>query len=133
MTNFGSLATSTWMASDPRAKLPDLSARPRLASFIRFLKTSRPGDDVALVLNGDIIDSLAEDSVPGYVAADVETALRMMDRIYADPAFAPVWGVLAEFVRTDKRHLIIVVGNHDIELALTPVEASLRKRLAGGD
>src|SRR5262249_8290911 len=105
----------------------------RLARFIRSLNVRRPQDEVALVLNGDIIDSLAEDSVPGYVALDVDTALFMMERIYADPSFAPVWDALAEFVRTAKRHLVIVVGNHDVELALTPVQASIERRLAGGD
>ena len=105
----------------------------RLANFIRYVTDQRPGDDVALLLNGDIIDSLAEDTVPGYVALDIDIALQMMDRLYRDPAFADVWEALGQFVRTPKRHLVLVIGNHDIELALTPVQASLRQRLAAGD
>jgi hypothetical protein len=98
----------------------------RLANFVRRLAVDRPDDTVALVLNGDIIDSLAEDIVPGYVALDVETAFAMMERISTDPSFSPVWDALAEFVRTPKRHLVLVVGNHDIELALGPVQAWIR-------
>ncbi len=105
----------------------------RLAKFIEYVGARRPNEQVALVLNGDIIDSLAEDCVPGYVALDVDTALRMMERIAADEAFAPVWKALADFVCIAGRHLIFVLGNHDIELALAPVEAWVRKRLAGTD
>src|SRR5262249_54774859 len=105
----------------------------RLANFIRHLTTLRPADDVALLLNGDVIDSLAENVVPGYVALEVETALAMMNHLYNDPAFAPVWDALSNFVRTPKRYLIIVIGNHDIELALSAVESSIRTHLAAGD
>lgn len=105
----------------------------RLAAMIDRLRTVRPAEQVCLVLNGDIIDSLAEEIVEGYVALDVATAEAMMERIYEDPAFAPVWHALARFVRTAGRHLVFVLGNHDIELALPSVEASVRHRLAPGD
>jgi hypothetical protein len=59
---------------------------PRLGALIRHLATVRAGERVALVLNGDVVDSLAED-IDGYVAVD--EAPRMMERIYRDPAFAP--------------------------------------------
>lgn len=106
----------------------------RLANFIRRLANERPADNLALLLNGDIIDSLAEEkAAPGYIAIDVDAALTMMERIYNDPSFATVWDELGKFVRTPNRHLVLVVGNHDIELALTVVQSSLRKRLAGDD
>lgn len=103
----------------------------RLAKLIDRIRTERPHGEVALVLNGDVIDSLAEYGVRCYIALEVETALAMMERIYKDDSFAPVWDALTAFVRTPRRHLVFVVGNHDIELALTPVQASLRLRLAG--
>lgn len=105
----------------------------RLGAFIRQIATIRPTEDVALVLNGDIIDSLAEDDVPGYVALDAGIALRMMERIYRDKAFAPVWDALGSFVAKPKRHLVLVIGNHDIELTLPVVEESIRRRLAEGN
>ncbi len=55
----------------------------RLANLVRHLTQQRPEDEVALALNGDIIDSLAEDLLDGYVALDGQTALRIMDRIYS--------------------------------------------------
>lgn len=105
----------------------------RLARLIHRLARDRGGDEVALILNGDVIDSLAEEVVPGYVALDVETALTMLQRISRDPSFAAVWDALGAFVHTAKRHLVIIIGNHDIELALDPVQAWIRDHLAGGD
>src|SRR5258707_10974196 len=103
---------------------------PRLGKLIQKLATTRPGERVGLVLNGDVIDSLAED-IEGYIAMD--DADRMMARLYVDPTFAPVWEGLAAFVRQSGRRLVIALGNHDIEMALPLVEASIRARLSSGD
>ncbi|MGD9139492.1 MAG: metallophosphoesterase [Desulfobacterales bacterium] len=105
----------------------------RLGNLIRHISGQRVGEDVALVLNGDIIDSLAEDDVSGYVASDCETALRMMQHLYQDAAFQPVWQGLAHLVQQPKRHLIFIVGNHDIELSLPVVEYSIRNHLAAAN
>ena len=105
----------------------------RLGNLARYIAEQRVDEDIALVLNGDIIDSLAEDEVPGYIAADSGTALRMMDHLYQDDSFRPVWDSWGHFVRTPRRHLVFVVGNHDIELALPVVENSIREHLAGDD
>ena len=106
---------------------------PRLAELIRSIQGQRQNEDIALVLNGDIIDSLAEDEVPGFVALDAQTAIRMMERLYDDSSFSPVWEALAAFVKKLKRHLVFVIGNHDIELSLPIVEDSIRRRLAEGN
>jgi UDP-2,3-diacylglucosamine pyrophosphatase LpxH len=108
-----------------------LGETARLASFIRWVRDQRPDGQVALVLNGDIVDTLAED-VPGYLAIDTAAATieRIIDR---DPAFSPIWDALAEFVRTRNRTLVLVIGNHDLELALPPVHRLLVSRLAGDD
>ncbi len=103
----------------------------RLGGFITQIADIRPDEEVGLVLNGDIIDSLAEEDVPGYIALDPNVATAMMNRIYADPSFKPVWDGLEYFISKPKRHLILVIGNHDIELALPVVEDSVRQRLAG--
>jgi UDP-2,3-diacylglucosamine pyrophosphatase LpxH len=105
----------------------------RLGAFIDRVAAERKDADVALVLNGDIVDSLAEPGITGYVALDGDTAVGMMTRIATDPAFAPVWDALAAFVKTARRYLVLVVGNHDIELALPIVEEWIRRRLAEGD
>jgi len=107
-----------------------LKESKRLANFIRSLGQQRPEGAVALVLNGDIIDSLAED-IGGYIAAD--DAVTMMTRIFNDPTFTPVWEALKHFVSRPGRSLILVIGNHDIEIALPSVQKAIEMRVAGDD
>lgn len=107
-----------------------LREAPRLAKFIRWVASRRPAEQVALLLNGDVIDTLAED-IGGYVAVDdaVSTVSRIMD----DPAFRDVWAALADFVHVPGRTLVFVIGNHDVELAFPPVQRLLLARLGGSD
>ena len=100
----------------------------RLANFIRWVATQQPAKRVALILNGDVIDTLAEKDVSGYIA--VNEALPTVQRIMDDPSFSGVWKALADFVKQDKRTLVIVIGNHDIELAFPLVQRLIVTRLA---
>jgi UDP-2,3-diacylglucosamine pyrophosphatase LpxH len=102
----------------------------RLAGFVDWVGRQRPDGRVALLLNGDVIDSLAEDT-GGYVATS--GALTMLRRIFDDNAFKPVWDALAGFVKKPQRTLVIIIGNHDIELAFPPVQRAIVGRLAGDD
>jgi UDP-2,3-diacylglucosamine pyrophosphatase LpxH len=104
----------------------------RLGRFILDITKEDADGDLALIINGDTFDSLAED-IGSYVALDDSVALGMMERLYADKAFAPVWDALATFIRTPRRHLVFIIGNHDIELALPVVEHSIREQLTDGD
>jgi len=102
----------------------------RLANFIRRLGQQRAGGRLALVLNGDVFDTLAED-FNGYVAiADAEATV---ERIMRDNSFARIWDALSEFVKQPNRTLVIVIGNHDIEIAFPPVQRLVLTRLAGED
>jgi UDP-2,3-diacylglucosamine pyrophosphatase LpxH len=101
---------------------------PELAKLIEHLQT-KPGT-VALVINGDIVDFLAE---PGAKAFDPEGAVQKLTRIAEDTAFAPVWQALRSFVGTEGHRLIITLGNHDLELALPWVREHLLYLLAGND
>ena len=83
----------------------------RLAGYIRWVAGQRLDGQVALVLNGDIVDTLAEDT-GGYIAVD--NAVATVERIIRHASFADVWQALAEFVRTPKRTLVLAVGNHDL-------------------
>lgn len=100
----------------------------RLARFIDWVGARRPEQRVALILNGDVIDTLAED-IAGYVAVD--DALPTLERIMGDAHFRPVWDALATFVRREGRQLVLVIGNHDIELAFPHVQRRLLERLCG--
>lgn len=102
----------------------------RLANYILKVKDISPERRVALILNGDVIDTLAEDS-GGYIAT--EKAVALVERILHDPNFGCVWQALAEFVKTPKRTLVILIGNHDIELAFPLVQWTLINYLAGDD
>jgi len=102
----------------------------RLANFIRRLAGQRPEVRLALVLNGDVFDTLAEDVI-GYVAID--DAQATIKRIMEDESFKPVWDALAAFVKAPGRTLVIVIGNHDIEVAFPPVQRLVGSRLAGED
>lgn len=102
----------------------------RLANFIRRVAKASAETDVALVLNGDIFDTLAEDT-GGYVA--IEQAAETVRRIMDDASFKDIWDALAAFVQTARRTLVIVIGNHDIEVAFPPVQRLIVERLAGGN
>lgn len=102
----------------------------RLANYIGWVGRQRPSGNVALVLNGDVIDTLAED-IHGYVAVD--EAIATVQRIMGDPSFSPVWRALAAFVKLEGRSLVIVIGNHDIEVSFPTVQRLIVSYLAGDD
>jgi UDP-2,3-diacylglucosamine pyrophosphatase LpxH len=102
---------------------------PELAQLIEHLRSLDTGR-IALLINGDLVDFLAE---PDARAFDPEGAVRKLDRIANDPAFKPVWDALRKFVRKKNRHLIITMGNHDLELALPWVRSHLVQLLTGDD
>lgn len=104
----------------------------RLANYIRWVAAQCPEGSVALVLNGGLFDTLAED-IHGYVVVD--EAIDAVARIMHDASFCGIWDALRNFVNTDRRTLVIVIGNHDIEIALPSVQRLilLRLGLAGDD
>lgn len=102
----------------------------RLAGYIRWVAARAPQGQVALVLNGDVFDTLAEENTD-YVAAN--NAVQVVQRIMADPSFSGIWDALADFVKKDKRALVFNIGNHDIEIAFPNVQRLIQWRLAGDD
>jgi UDP-2,3-diacylglucosamine pyrophosphatase LpxH len=102
----------------------------RLAGYIGWVAQQCPAGHVALVLNGDVFDTLAEE-LPGYVA--VEQAVSVVERIMKDASFSCIWDALAAFVAGERRTLVFIIGNHDIEMAFPTVQRLIMKRLAGDD
>ena len=119
--------TCTW-AGAPGFQI--LRETKRLANYILRLARQRPQGTLALVLNGDVFDTLAEDVI-GYVAVDDAEAT--VQRIMDDASFAPIWQAMAVFVKLEGRKLVFVIGNHDIEIALPPVQRLILSRLAAKD
>ena len=93
--------------------------------FLRLAKylAGRPANRrVALIINGDMVDFLAESPM---VYFDPDGAAQKLERIAGDPSFLPVFDGLRTFVRHRGRRLIITLGNHDLELQLPWVRERL--------
>ena len=68
-----------------------------------------------LVINGDFIDFLAQ-MPKGFFS--LNDSLSMLKSIMQEPAFQPVTKALQNFAAADGTHLVVVLGNHDLELTL---------------
>ncbi len=102
-----------------------------LANFIKNMATQPSDRKIGVVFNGDIVDFLAEDPA-AYL--DPEGAVAKLERIfYEDPAFTGVWSALQEYVAQPNRQLILILGNHDVELALPHVTEWILEKLSQGD
>ena len=101
-------------------------ARQRLAGFIYWVAEQRPGGRVALVLNGDVVDTLAEE-IGGYIA--VNNAVATVERIIKDNSFAQVWEALTH-CRTKNRTLD-ARRRQSRHRARPPVQRLILSRLAG--
>lgn len=91
-----------------------------LAEAIKLFTKECPQKKIALVLNGDIIDFLAESS--GEYLDTSENAVKKLEGIIKNPYYSPIFKSLKNFVHTNNRYLIFVLGNHDLELALPVVQ-----------
>ena len=116
----------------------------RLREFVAWL-TTKVGDEVELVINGDFIDFLAEDD--GFAAEewtnDDEAAVAKLDRVAILHPHARalkldrvvearrakvVFDALADFLHAGHR-LTVLIGNHDLELSIPAVRARLQWHL----
>jgi UDP-2,3-diacylglucosamine pyrophosphatase LpxH len=104
----------------------------RLRALLKHLGEYEPGKKVGLVINGDMVDFLAEsasDSPPKYLCvADAEYKL---GRIFEN--FARIWEALHGFLKNANRFLAITLGNHSLELALPWVRERLLQKLSDDD
>ncbi len=103
-----------------------------LVGLIDQLRDRPKSRRVALVINGDMVDLLAERvfGAPRYFDPDRATA--ELEAIAGRPAFEPVFDALHRFVRRPGRRLVLVLGNHEIELALPWVREKMVELLARG-
>ena len=90
----------------------------------------RSAGRIALVINGDFVDFLAQAPALPF---DPEGAADKLATIANEPAFAPVFNALRAFTATDNRQLTVNLGNHDLEFALPWVRKALIELLSGGD
>ncbi len=101
-----------------------------LSRWIDSLTAAPAAKRVALVINGDMVDFLAE---PDATYFDPRGAVNKLNRIAGDPAFKPVFDSLAKFTGVKNRQLVVTLGNHDLELTLPNVQRQFLSLLTGGD
>ncbi|HMV68808.1 MAG TPA: metallophosphoesterase, partial [Myxococcota bacterium] len=90
---------------------------------------ARPDAPVGLVLNGDVFDLLSDGDVP----FDARGAADRVVAWLARPCFQAATLGLRRFVRTPGCRLVVVIGNHDLELCLPEVQTRLRDMLCQAD
>lgn len=104
---------------------------PELARLIDYLRTRLPTKKLALLINGDFVDFLAENDAKHF---DPAGAVAKLNRIATkDEAFQDVFRALKDFARAKDRRLVINLGNHDLELALPWARARLLEILTGNN
>lgn len=105
----------------------------RLADFIQWTGTQRSADrDVRLVLNGDVVDFLAErDDDGGFTAFVSDERIACAKLAAIQGRSRPVWDALAGFVRGGSA-LTLLLGNHDLELCLPAVRRALLDTVGPG-
>jgi len=99
----------------PSFQMCSSEGRARLAEFIQYAAAQRlPDCDVHLILNGDIVDFLAEEKFASFTNDD-EAARNKLQQIIKTTG--EVWARLRTFVQSGAK-LTLLLGNHDTELCL---------------
>ncbi len=99
---------------------------PDVAAFIGRLAAEPVSPPVELVINGDLVDFLAEADSPGGwspFTADPDLAVQKFQAIAARDQV--VFDALKQFLARGHR-LVLTLGNHDLELSFPAVRQALR-------
>lgn len=113
----------------PSFQMCSPAGRTCLAEFINYVSEQRsPSRAVHLVINGDIVDFLAEEEFAPFTAQD-HMAGNKLSNIFERTD--EVWKSLEAFVGGGCR-LTLLLGNHDIELSLPTPRRLLLDRLGSG-
>jgi UDP-2,3-diacylglucosamine pyrophosphatase LpxH len=133
------IISDTHLGGEPGFQMCPLEARRRLARFvhhlIRIAKEREEEFVTELVINGDLVDFLAEREFqaftrpPGNAVRKLQNILTHVDD--GAPQDEQVFGALQAWV-AEGHELTILLGNHDIELCLPGVRQALLDLLTGG-
>jgi UDP-2,3-diacylglucosamine pyrophosphatase LpxH len=116
------------MGGDPKMQI--FEEGDLLARVIKALGASTGTRRIALCINGDMVDFLADDAAKCFDPGGAKEKLRT---IVCNGLHEGVWRALREFVKHKHHTLVITLGNHDLELALPWVREELLEHLTGGD
>ena len=101
-----------------------MSAPDRLAAFIESLPSRlQPDEQLELVINGDFVDFLAIEPCEAWTSSSDRAREKLLKTVRAS-TFTPVFDALGRLVAAGHR-LTILLGNHDLELAIPAVRDSL--------
>lgn len=102
-----------------------------LAALIRWAAAGSTDERVGLVLCGDVVDFLA---FPGAVYFNPGPAAQWLKQLAAPGhPVEEVFQALRDFTKAPGRRLVVVLGNHDIELALPEVRDTFWRLVASED
>jgi len=105
-----------------------ISRPDRLAGFLRALALEHQGDErLELVIVGDFVDFLTIEPFACWTPDPQHASQKLHDTMDRS-SFAPVFDALRDLVKTGCV-LTILLGNHDLELALPAVQEALWHRL----
>ncbi|HYO51685.1 hypothetical protein [Archangium sp.] len=109
---------------------PYMMSRPeRLAAFLESLPASLLDDEtLELVIAGDFIDFLAIPEQASWTPDPYAARDKLVRTMTGSSVFAPVFAALARLVEAGHR-ITILIGNHDVELALPQVQDALLAQL----
>jgi UDP-2,3-diacylglucosamine pyrophosphatase LpxH len=94
------------------------------------LRAKRKDARMLLVINGDFVDFLAE---PDASVFNLNRSAALLRNMFERPEFSPVLDALRKFVAANGTHLVITLGNHDVELALPDTSRALLELLTKKD
>jgi UDP-2,3-diacylglucosamine pyrophosphatase LpxH len=100
----------------------------QLAAFVRWAADRAQKRSVALVIGGDIVDFLAFQGATYFNPANAVAWLRSLDKEGAPTRI--IFEALRTFTSSEKAHLVLVVGNHDVELAFPEAARALLSMVA---
>ena len=115
-------------ASTPGFQMCPPATHCLLRDFIDRLPPSTSKLESHLVIAGDIVDFLAEAPFEAFTT-DPNLACQKLQRIFDSTAV--VWDALKCFANERSGILTLMLGNHDIELALPTVRDMLHRRVQG--
>ena len=127
-------ASSVFVVSDLHlgGQAPAMMGRPGLlASFIDGLPKraeESPGSALELVIAGDFVDFLATAPSASFTPDPIAACAKLDSVMTKESPFAPVFDALGKHVAAGHR-LTVLLGNHDVELALPQVQEALLRRI----
>ena len=104
-------------------------SQARLVRFIQYVTEQAKRGPVHLLVNGDIVDFLAEAPWEAFTS-DAAGSLKKLYQIFDHTA--SVWEAWQKFLAAEYAQLTLLIGNHDAELSFAEVRQALRRKLGKG-